>query len=310
MKKLFYKAQTRYLFHSNIKIKIPIIYEDIIFEELFGIMEEIDKNYNSYSENSYFDQINKNTGNYVTVDKTTLDLLLIIKEYSDILNGSYDITIMPLIKLWGFYKKNIFEVPIKEEIDKILEKVNYKSIKLDIENQKVCLDKRQEIITGSFIKSFAVDQVIKKLEEKKIEAAIINAGGSSIRGINSINQKQWIISVTNPDKIEEDIFDIGIKDMAYSTSAIGENDIKINNKRYSHIINPKTGYPSENKQVGIITKECLIGDILSTGLYNCNPEEFLKIMKELQQKMYVEGFLLDKNNNIYYSDNFLKHIKS
>ena len=87
MKRLMYKARTEYLFHSHIKIKIPDNYEDKIFDELFGIMEQVDKKYNSYSEFSYFDLINKNAGKYTDVDSITIEILEAARKYSDFFDG-------------------------------------------------------------------------------------------------------------------------------------------------------------------------------------------------------------------------------
>ena len=103
---MMYKVQVRFLFHSDIKIKIPEIYDDSVFDDLFGILEEVNKRYNSYSENSYIDKINKNSGHFVKVDIETVEILRKVIHLSKIIGGEYDITIMPLIRLWGFYKQN------------------------------------------------------------------------------------------------------------------------------------------------------------------------------------------------------------
>ena len=117
---MMYKVQVRFLFHSDIKIKIPEIYDDSIFDDLFGILEDVNRKYNSYSENSYIDKINKNSGHFVKVDLQTIEILRKIIYLSKIIGGEYDITIMPLIRLWGFYKQNPV-LPCFEEIKNALE---------------------------------------------------------------------------------------------------------------------------------------------------------------------------------------------
>ena len=303
-----YKARTEYLFHSHIKIKIPDNYEDKILDELFEIMKQVDKKYNSYSEFSYFDLINKNAGKYTDVDRTTIEMLEAIRKYSDLFNGVYDITVMPLIRLWGFYRGKHSTVPSLHEIENAKKKTNYKNIEIDPINLKVKSGSGQEIITGSFIKAFAVDKAAARLVQLGIDNAVINAGGSSIRCFNNDNKKEWIISVSDPDEPQRDLFDLKLENMAYSTSAQGNSFVKINNKKYGHIINPLTGYPSENKITGVITEESFDGDIISTGLFNCEPEKFLKLIKFLKKDMNIEGFLMDKAGKIHYSDGFQKHI--
>ena len=260
-----YKVQTRFLFHTNIKIKIPDSFENKVFDELFEILEDVNKNYNSYSKNSYIDKINKNNGKFVQVNEETVNLLEKVVHFSEIMNGEYDITIMPLIKLWGFYKENSDKIPENLEIKKIKKLVDYKKIIIDKKNLKVKIDKNQEIITGSFIKAYAIDKAIQKMKELKIDDAIINAGGSSIVAING-----WGIIVENPEpekkllknddgkilKITKekyegndeynDLFEIEIKDLTYSTSNQVNTFLEIDGEKYGHIISPKTGFPAKS----------------------------------------------------------------
>ena len=322
-----YKVQTRFLFHTNIKIKIPDSFENKVFDELFEILEDVNKNYNSYSKNSYIDKINKNSGNFVKVNKKTVDLLEKVIHFSEIMNGEYDITIMPFIKLWGFYKKDPNKIPSKMEIEKLKKLVDYKKIIIDKKNLRVKIYKNQEIITGSFIKAYAIDKAIQKMKELKIDDAIINAGGSSIVAIN-----KWGIIVENPEpekkllkddekvlkitkeKYEEngkynDLFEIEIKDLAYSTSNQANTFLEIDGEKYGHIISPKTGFPAKNKQIGIITENAFFGDMISTGLYNQSAENFYKIIGKLSKEIKIEGYLIDENGEIHYTEGFLEYVK-
>lgn len=323
-----YKVQTRFLFHTNIKIKIPDSFESKVFDELFEILEDVNKNYNSYSKNSYIDKINKNNGKFVQVNEETVNLLEKVVHFSEIMNGEYDITIMPLIKLWGFYKENSDKIPENLEIKKIKKLVDYKKIIIDKKNLKVKIDKNQEIITGSFIKAYAIDKAIQKMKELKIDDAIINAGGSSIAAING-----WGIIVENPEpekkllknndgkilKITKekyegndeynDLFEIEIKDLTYSTSNQVNTFLEIDGEKYGHIISPKTGFPAKNKQIGIITENAFFGDMISTGLYNQTPKNFHEIIKKLSKEIKIEGYLIDENGEIHYTDGFLEYVK-
>ena len=323
-----YKVQTRFLFHTNIKIKIPDSFENKVFDELFEILENVNKNYNSYSKNSYIDKINKNNGKFVQVNEETVNLLEKVVHFSEIMNGEYDITIMPLIKLWGFYKENSDKIPENLEIKKIKKLVDYKKIIIDKKNLKVKIDKNQEIITGSFIKAYAIDKAIQKMKELKIDDAIINAGGSSIVAING-----WGIIVENPEpekkllknddgkilKITKekyegndeynDLFEIEIKDLTYSTSNQVNTFLEIDGEKYGHIISPKTGFPAKNKQIGIITENAFFGDMISTGLYNQTPKNFHEIIKKLSKEIKIEGYLIDENGEIHYTDGFLEYFK-
>ena len=314
---MMYKVQVRFLFHSDIKIKIPEIYDDSVFDDLFGILEEANKRYNSYSENSYIDKINKNSGHFVKVDIETVEILRKVIHLSKIIDGEYDITIMPLIRLWGFYKQNTV-LPCFEKIKKVKRLVDYKKIIIDKKRNRVKIGKNQEIITGSFIKAYAIEKMVEEMKKIGIKDAIVNAGGSSIIAID-----EWGIIAENPEDEKEvlrningmpvritkyeysgngdnDLFEIKIKNMSYSTSNQKNTYLIINNEKYGHIISPKTGFPSQNKQVGVITENAFFGDIISTGLYNQIPEGFYEIMEKLSCEMEISGFLIDKSGKIYY----------
>lgn len=314
---MMYKVQVRFLFHSDIKIKIPEIYDDSVFDDLFGILEEVNKRYNSYSENSYIDKINKNSGHFVKVDIETVEILRKVIHLSKIIGGEYDITIMPLIRLWGFYKQNPV-LPYFEKIKKVKRLVDYKKIIIDKKRNRVKIGKNQEIITGSFIKAYAIEKMVEEMKKIGIKDAIVNAGGSSIIAID-----EWGIIAENPEDEKEvlrningmpvritkyeysgngdnDLFEIKIKNMSYSTSNQKNTYLIINNEKYGNIISPKTGFPSQNKQVGVITENAFFGDIISTGLYNQIPEGFYEIMEKLSCEMEISGFLIDKSGKIHY----------
>ena len=315
---MMYKVQVRFLFHSDIKIKIPEIYDDSIFDKLFGILENVDEKYNSYSENSYIDKINKNSGHFVKVNDETIKILSKIIHLSKIIGGEYDITIMPLIRLWGFYKQNPI-LPSLDKIKKVKRLVDYKKIIIDKKRNRVKIEKNQEIITGSFIKAYAIEKIVEEMKKIGIKDAIVNAGGSSIIAID-----EWGIITENPEEEREilrnekgmpikitqnqyadndeynDLFEIKIKNKSFSTSNQKNTYLLINNEKYGHIISPKTGFPSQNKQVGIITKSAFFGDIISTGMYNQTPEKFYEIMGKLSEEMEISGFLINKAGKIFY----------
>ena len=288
---MMYKVQVRFLFHSDIKIKIPEIYDDSVFDDLFGILEEVNKRYNSYSENSYIDKINKNSGHFVKVDIETVEILRKVIHLSKIIGGEYDITIMPLIRLWGFYKQNPV-LPCFEKIKKVKRLVDYKKIIIDKKRNRVKIGIKDAIVNAGGSSIIAIDEwgiIAENPEEEK--EILRNADGMPVRitkyGYNGKNE-------------DNDLFEIKIKNTSYSTSNQKNTYLLINNEKYGHIISPRTGFPSQNKQVGIITKSAFFGDIISTGMYNQTPEKFYEIMGKLSEEMEISGFLINKAGKIFY----------
>lgn len=298
---LLYKAQTRFLFHAHIKIKVSAFYEDDIFDELYAVLENVNKKYNSYQPDSYIDRINKHSGEFVEVDNETVRILEQIINLSNYFDGRYDITIMPLISLWGFYKDKQEKIPSSEELMAAKELIDYHRI--EIEGNRVRIGKGQEIITGSFIKAFAVDKLVEKMADIGITDAIINAGGSTIRAINNESHPAWQVIVRNPDD-EQELFNFDINNQCYSTSSQNKTFVNIGGKKYGHILNPKTGFPSTTKQIGIISDNCMVGDILSTALFNETAEGFLQKADMLAPYFTFEGFIIDENNRMTCTKGF------
>ena len=220
---MMYKVQVRFLFHSDIKIKIPESYDDSVFDRLFGILENVNEKYNSYSENSYIDKINKNSGHFVKVNDETISILNKIIHLSKIIGGEYDITIMPLIRLWGFYKQTPI-LPSFDKIKKAKRLVDYKKIIIDKKKKRIKIEKNQEIITGSFIKAYAIEKMVQEMKKIGIKDAIVNAGGSSIIAID-----EWGIIAENPEE-EKEILKIENDKKLIEISYIAIKDVKFNKK--------------------------------------------------------------------------------
>lgn len=296
-----YKAQTQFLFYCHIKIKLPVFCQDAYFDELFAELERIDQFYNSYSENSFISKINKNAGHFTEVDEFTVELLQQVKQLSSYFQGAYDITSMPLLKLWGLHGNEVDKIPSLTEIEAAQQLVNYQNIQ--IEGNRVKIESGQEINTGSFLKAYAIDLVLEKLKKDGITDAMINAGGSTIVGINDDEHPNWKVNV--PDLTENtDLFQLKLKNNCFSTSARNTHSNIIEGKEFGHIINAVSGYPSKTVQVGILTDSCFLGDVMATGLFSIPYNHFLVTLHNIQQDFKVEGFLINEQGGIISSENF------
>jgi thiamine biosynthesis lipoprotein len=288
-----YLAQTRFLFHCHIKVKIPQEYGETILNECFDILESIDRNYNSYSLDSYFDRINTGSGSWVTVDencyKMTEELLFI----SECTNGAYDITCVPLLKLWGFNKKGSTTVPSENEVAETLKKVDYRSILL--QKDQIFIAKDQQLITGSFLKSFAVDKLVEFLRSKGVEEAIINAGGSTIFGLNTNTSMNWKVNIPNPLQSKEKINQILINNKCFCLSAKIHNQLVIKGKSYGHILNSATGYPATTLQTGVTSDNAFVADAVSTALFAVEENQLKETVEKLKTRYSFTYYRIEEN---------------
>lgn len=294
-----YIAQTRQLFHCHCKIKIPLSFGEGLLDDCFALMEEVDWRYNSYRHDSFFNQINRRAGSWVEVDDVTLDLLRTLTRVSVLTDGAYDITSMPLIRLWGFYDDGLSSVPSRQSIQETLGRVDYRS--LEINGNCVRIAKGQEIITGSFVKAFAVDQVVKKLISEGADDAIVNAGGSTIYGLNNPVHAQWRVNIPHPFNDDERGKQISLSNRCFSLSGRRHNYVRIGDKEYGHILNAKTGWPSDTVQVGVFTESAFMGDVLSTALFAVEPYRLEDVVAQLKQYFEFEFFRIE-HQGVYSLD--------
>lgn len=204
------------------------------------------------------------------------DILNIIKEsikISEMTDGAFDITIAPVIELWNF---NTQKIPDKAKIDSALKLVNYKWIKLD--GKKVSFKKKgMKINLSGIAAGYAVDLAVDKLKSYGIKKGLVNCGGD----IRVFGNKIWKIGIKNP-RADGIIKVLKLKNKAVTTSGDYEKYFIKDGLRYSHILDPKTGYPSKNCiSVSVIADKCILADALATGIFVMPIEKSKKLLDSL-----------------------------
>lgn len=287
-----YLAKTEFIFHCNIKIKIPEEFGEALLDECLDILRLMNLKYNSYQAGSYFHQINQQAGQWVEVDATCIEILRQLLKVSECTNGAYDISCMPLLKLWGFYKSENHRIPTTLEIEETLAKIDYR--KIELKENGVRIGAGQELITGSFIKSFAVDKLTNFLKTKGVTDAIINAGGSTIYGLNDDTHKTWKINLPNQNT-ENSANQITISNQCFSLSARVHNRLIIEGKEYGHILNSKTGRPANTVQVGVWCKNAFLADVLSTAIFSLEQKEVAETIERLKNHFEFDYYRIENS---------------
>lgn len=294
-----YKVQTRFLFRAHIRIKIPASFDDTVFDRLFSVMESFDRQYNSHTAGSYIDRINRHAGRFVEVDAETVSMLEQAVSFSELSDGGYDITVMPLLRLWGFYKDRMASIPAASEIAAARRFVDYRGI--DVDGMHARIRKGQEIVTGSFIKAWALDRMVAEMRAMGIDDGIVNAGGSTIYALAPDVSQAWEVSVADPLDSGK-VYSVSLCNQCFSTSSQSETYVTIAGRRYGHILDSRTGYPSPNRLACMISDSCAIGDMASTALFCETAETFSDRMAAISRQYAVEGFLVDASGRCVRSD--------
>ncbi len=204
--------------------------------------------------------------NTVIVSPELFVVLQLAQDIATQTDGAFDITIRPLADLWGFIWKQ-HRLPTSEELERTLPLVNFRYIQLDPERRTVrFLKPSVSTDLGGIGKGVAVDWAITKLQSLGVTNAMVKAGGD-LRVIGAPpGETHWTVQLEDPRK-EGQRVSIPLRDAALSTSGNYENFFEVNGRRYSHILNPRTGLPVEGiAACTVIAPTCAESDAWATAL--------------------------------------------
>ncbi len=281
-------AKSRRIFNCHCRVKIREGPDESLLDHCLDILQDIDIRYNSHQPGSHFHRINRHAGSWVEVDEECLTMIRTLGRISALTSGAYDITCMPLIRLWGFYRREQQRIPTPMEILETLEHVDFRAIAID--GHRVKIRPGQEIITGSFLKAFAVDRAADFLRSRGVTDAIINAGGSTILAINDAEHPAWTVNVPHPTTPDSIARKLPLSNRSFSLSARSNNFITIAGRKHGHILDSRTGRPSTTLQVGVTSGEAFIGDTISTALFTLADDELEDTARALAQHFDFEYF--------------------
>ena len=216
-------------------------------------------------------------------------------------DGLFDITIYPLMELWGFPTKN-YRVPSEKEIEEKLKLVGSDKIDFNEETRKISFkNKGMEIDFGGIGKGYITDELVKILTDEKVEAAIINLGGNVFGFRKKPDGSLWNIAIRDPNEPDKYMAAIRLEDSAVITSGGYERYFEENGIIYHHILDPRTGKPSDSglKSVSIISKDGTLADALSTSLFIMGEEKAVKYWKENGSNFDI--LLMTKDNRLLVS---------
>ena len=270
----------------------------------------IEKLISSWDKNSQTSEINRNAGiKPVQVDEELFQLIQRAIKISKLTNGAFDISYASMDKVW-FFDGSMTKMPSEEVIKKSVEKVGYQNIVLDEENHSVFLKLNgMKIGFGAIGKGYAADKAKALLQEKGVISGIINASGDLNTWGKQPNGKDWLVAIVNPLNKEKVFSWMPVNNSAVVTSGNYEKYVKFNNTVYTHIIDPRTGYPATGiLSVTIFTKTAELADALATSIFVTGLDTGLDFINQLKG---VECIIIDENNKMITSKNMqLKNLQN
>ena len=237
---------------------------------------EIETLSSSYLSDSDVSKINAEAGtSAVVVSPEVLKMVQTAVQYEKITGGAFDITLGPLISLWGIGTDHK-NVPSQAEIDRALALVGSDKIQISEAKRTVMLSQPgMSIDLGGIAKGFAADEILRIFQEYGIQSALINLGSSSIYALgNKPDGSSWTVAIRHPLDEGAYLCVVQLTDQALSTSGDYERYFIQNGKRYHHIFDPATGYPADagimSSTIVIDGKEsdcCILADILTKAAF-------------------------------------------
>lgn len=281
---------------SNNKNKVDQLLEDINNQMSTYISDSEISRFNTFNDTTWF-----------AISDEFAYVIASSFKYYEISNGLYDITVMPLVNLWGFGPEIFLDIPSKTQIDSVLQFVSQDLIEID-GNKIRKKDPRVQIDLSSIAKGYAVDQIIEILDYENIMVEI----GGEVRTLS--DKKLWKIGVSTPSigNFNYDIeYVVPITNHSLATSGNYRNFYVDDNKNfYHHEINPLSGYPIQSNlgSISILTTtSCMEADGLSTALYMMDTKE----VKIFLDRSNFEGLMIIQNEDgsfeKIFSNNFPKN---
>ena len=271
---------------------------DLAIKEIFRI-EKLISSWDSESQTSL---INLNAGiSPIKVDKELYDLINRSLKISKLSQGAFDISYASLDKVW-YFDKEMKEIPSDKEILESVSKVGYNNIILDKKNQTVFLkNSGMKIGFGAIGKGYAADMAKSILIQNDVKSGIINASGDLTAWGKKPSGKDWMVAIVNPLNKNKIFSWLPIKNKAVVTSGNYERFVNFKGKLYSHIIDPRTGYPSEGiLSVTIFTEKAELADALATSVFVLGEEIGMNLINQLKG---IDCIIINNKNKIIKSKN-------
>ncbi|MFZ0593708.1 MAG: FAD:protein FMN transferase [Bryobacteraceae bacterium] len=240
-------------------------------EQASDEVKRLDQMLSNYIPDSELSKVNREAFDHaVQVSPELFTLLTECMTYSRESEGSFDITVGPLMKVWGFYKGS-GHLPHRAEIRSALDQIGYQNVELDASHRTVRFKKQgMNLDPGGVGKGYAVDKMVGVLQANGVTTALVSGGGSSIYGLGAPpdSPRGWYIRIRDPKEERKTAAEVYLKNDSVSTSGNYEKFFFAEGKLYSHIMDPRTGYPSEGMlSVSVVAPRTLDSEVWAKPYY-------------------------------------------
>ena len=265
-------------------------------------MQRIEMLISSWKESSETSKVNRNAGiQPVKVCKELWDLIFRSQRVSKLTSGAFDLSGTLSRYYWNFNRKENLMLPMSQ-IEELRALIDYRNIELNSDDATVFLLKKgMKIGFGGIGKGYAAHQAKIVMEAMGIRGGLINASGDLMCWGLPPGKDEWSINIPDPEDSNQSILDVSMPYGSLVTSGNYENYSLINGKRYSHIVDPRTGMPVIGiSSVSVICPNPELGDALATAISVMGPEEGIALINRING---IECLVIDEKNQRHFSYN-------
>ena len=299
-------SRSEFLMDTFVTIRAAGPNSEEAIQAAFDEMRRIESLMSRHISTSDVSCINRGAGGSpVKVTSETFHVIEEAVRCGSITKGAFDITIGPLMDLWGFGTSNP-TIPSAPEIEQACSLVGWELVELNSENMTVRLPVQgMSIDLGGIAKGYAAEEGARVLKEYGISHALIDAGGNIVTVGSRPDGEPWRIGIRNPrgEGAEDTIGPtLHVVNGAVATSGDYERFFIHDGKRYHHILHPGTGMPVQTVSgVTVMAKDSLHADMLSTAVFALGPDEGMELIETLDG---VSAMIVDANGNTLFSNGF------
>ena len=294
--------ETNYLMGTIMNLTVYDNGDDETIKNAFDVIRDIEQKMSLNIKTSEINKINAEAfSSPVLMSYDTAFVMKKSLEYSQLSDGHFDITIGPLVELWGIGSDDA-RVPKDTEISEAIDKIDYKNIKLM--DKSISLDNDGMIIDlGGIAKGYAADKVAQYLKSQNVNRAIIDLGGNIFALGDKEKGVDWSVGVQNPfDETRGDYLGlVKVSNKSVVTSGVYERYLEADGKKYHHILDPFTGFPVDNElmSVTIVSDQSIDGDALSTGAFALGLDKGYELIESLDT---VDAIFVTKDKKVFVTN--------
>ena len=273
------------------------LYTDLAISEV----KRIENLVSDWIPTTQISQVNQNAGiKPIKVDQEVFDLVERAIKISKLTSGAFDISYASMDKIWKF-DGSMKQMPTEEAIKKSVEKVGYQNIILNPTDKTIFLkNKGMKLGLGGIAQGYIADKIKEVLQEKRCTSGLVNVSGDINTWGKQPNGEPWSVGIINPLNKNKVFATFILDDSAVETSGSYEKFVVFNGKRYSHIIDPRTGYPASGiVSVSVFAKQTELADALATGIFVLGIEVGLDLVNQLNG---IDCIIVDDKGGVHVSN--------